>query len=52
MDYKDLRRDRDFKKAVRYIAEDVARYVAEDVARGIVQNCTVYVDDDYGYISC
>jgi len=41
MDHRDLRRDRDFKKAVKYI----------------VENCSVsgYVDDDYLYntsISC
>jgi hypothetical protein len=36
MDYRDLRRDRDFKKAVKYI----------------VNNCSVDIDGDYGSISC
>ena len=45
MDYRDLRRDRDFKKAVAFIVED------------IVEDCSVsgYVDGDYLYgtsISC
>ena len=37
MDYRDLRRDRDFKKAVTYTVE---RY------------CSVYVDGEDGSISC
>ena len=36
MDYRDLRRDRDFKKAVKYI----------------VDRCSVYIEGDYGSISC
>ena len=36
MDYRDLRNDRDFKKAVKYI----------------VNNCSVYIEGDYGSLSC
>ena len=49
MDYRDLRRDRDFKKAVAYIVEGIVEDIVED--------CSVsgYVDGDYLYsssISC
>jgi hypothetical protein len=36
MDYRDLRRDRDFKKAVKYI----------------VERCSIYIDGEDGSISC
>ena len=36
MDYRDLRRDRDFSRAVKYI----------------VNNCSVYIDGDYGSMNC
>ena len=65
MDYRDLRRDRDFKKAVTYIVERAGFPtesevigIVEDYAKStsqienIVEDCSVYVDGDYGSISC
>ena len=49
MDYYDLRRDRDFKRAVQYIVEDMVEDIVEDCS------VTGYVDGEYLYsssISC
>jgi len=44
MDYRDLRRDRDFRRAVEYIIDS-------NVER-IVENCIVDLDGTLGNISC
>ena len=64
MTFSDLRRDRDFKKAVKYLVEESWRdYNFESVVRNVVDSdCSVNVDGGYvsgdyiygmhGYISC
>ncbi len=53
MDYRDLRRDRDFKKAVRYIVEDYDYTTRSDV-ESIVDDCSISLDVAYesADISC
>ena len=59
--YQELRKDRNFRRAVEAIAydtaADVVSYMARDIVRADVPNivekyCSVYVDGDYGSLSC
>ena len=48
MDYRDLSRDRDFVAAVESLIDDRV----PGMIHGIVYTCSVYVEGDYGSISC
>ena len=64
MNSRDLIHDRDFRRAVESIAHNTAQRIAYDTAvseinsqvpdivKSVVGRCSVYVDGDYGYISC
>ena len=53
MNHRELRRDRDFKKAVRYIVEDYDYTTRSDV-ESIVDDCSISLDVAYesADISC
>ena len=48
MNWRDLGRDKDFRYAVESLIEDMV----PDMVERLVENCSVFVDGDYGYISC
>ncbi|MDB4202779.1 hypothetical protein N9767_00115 [Planktomarina temperata] len=53
MDYRDLRRDRDFVSAVGSLIDDRVPDMIHGIVPGIVvYTCSVYVEGDYGSISC
>jgi hypothetical protein len=52
MNSRDLSRDRDFRRAVESIVYDTASVVIYDVVPGMIEDCNVWVDGEYGNISC
>ena len=52
MDYLDLLRDRDFSSAVRSIISDAVPVIIYETVPGMIEDCNVWVDGEYGNISC